>query len=96
MRHLNYAWLSHVLCLTGLLCPSARGEESAPALRTGPGGMVSKPLGSSKGTSGKSLFTLLPSSETGIDLVNPILPAHPMSYLYASAMGLRRNCGGGC
>lgn len=90
MRHLNYAWLSHVLCLTGLLCPSARGEESAPALRTGPGGMVSKPLGSSKGTSGKSLFTLLPSSETGIDLVNPILPAHPMSYLYASAMG----CGG--
>ena len=77
MRHLNFAWLSYFLCLTGLLCLSAGGEESAPALPSAPGAgrMVSHALGPSKGASGKSLFTLLPSSETGIDLVNPILPA---------------------
>ncbi len=36
------------------------------------------------------MFTTLPAAETGVDMQNPLLPDHPMSYLYASGWA----CGG--
>ncbi len=93
MRNLNLAGTLPLACLTASLLLTGCGEEGAGGKEDIPfvkGGIESEPLPTPKATSGQPLFTILPSSQTGVDLINPIIKDHPMAYLYASAMG----CGG--
>ena len=68
------------LFLAWLLTVPASGE---------PAGVSSQPLAPrSKG--GPALFTNLPATETGVDMQNPLIPDHPMSFLYPTGWA----CGG--
>ncbi|MCP4847263.1 MAG: RNA-binding protein [Verrucomicrobiaceae bacterium] len=70
---------------------TARPLSPAPAAE---GSITSSPLNAAGSDLSENkqqkLFSLLDPAKTGITFTNPISNAHPLSYLYASAMG----CGG--
>ncbi len=69
-------WLL-VLTLSGSVLSRAATLPAAPASVP-----LTKPSGAGNGT----LFTPLPTSETGVEFTNALDLSHPWKYLYASSM----------